>query len=198
MIISHWFKKRLALAMGIAVCGTGIGIAIFAVLTDKMMHLFGWKGSMLIMAGLMFTNVFFASLFRSVGDKQENQSLKTALKETVNFKIFKEPLFLYYGFALFLNSTVYYVPIIFLKDHLKKTKVGDEKDSVRLMVFLGLSNAFGRALFGYISDNESLNRTIIFAMAVISYGITMGIMAAIKYNFTIMIIGVILFGIAEG
>ena len=128
----------------------------------------------------------------------ENKSLKSALKETFNFAILKEPLYLYYAFVNFLNGTVYYVPIIFLKDHIKKIGAGTDSDSVKIMVVLGLFNALGRGLFGYIADNKSLNRMLIYGMAVISYGLTMAIMAAVQYNLTLIMVGTALFGIAEG
>lgn len=198
VIISHWFDKRLSFAIGIAVCGTGFGISIFAVIIEAMVRAFGWKGSMLMLSGIMFTNVFYSSLFRKVGDRVENQSLKSALRETFNFKILTEFLFLYYAFANFLGGIVYYVPVIFLKDHIKKTGIGSDDDSVKIMVIFGLSNALGRALFGYIAENESINRTILFAMSVITYGLAIGLIAAFGHNFLLLTIGYLIFGIAEG
>ncbi|CAG2177127.1 unnamed protein product [Oppiella nova] len=171
MIVTYWFDKRLSLATGIGVCGSGIGIAIFALLSDHLIETYGWKGAMLLLSGLMFSCVAFSSLFRKVDYMEEKSDLKTALTETFDFHILTDVVFVYFAFANFLCGAVYYVPIIFLKDHVVKTGIGTGGDAVNLMVFFGLSNAFGRAFFGYIADFPSLNRIILYGLSVLSYGV---------------------------
>ena len=146
----------------------------------------------------MFTNVFFSSLFRKVDYMEEKPSLKNALQETFNFRILTEVLFVYFCVVNFFIGSVYYVPVIFLKDHVIKTGVGDHKDAMYIMVAFGLSNAFGRAVFGYIADNESLNRLICYAISVISYGIAIGAIAAFGHKFAHLLIGFMVFGATEG
>lgn len=43
IILLRWFDKRLALAMGIASSGTGIGAFVFAPLTQLLLDRFGLK-----------------------------------------------------------------------------------------------------------------------------------------------------------
>ncbi|CAG2170221.1 unnamed protein product [Oppiella nova] len=183
---------------GIGVCGTGIGIAIFALLSDHLIETYGWKGAMLLLSGLMFSCVAFSSLFRKVDYMEEKSDLKTALKETFDFRILTDVVFVYFSFANFLYGAVYYVPIIFLKDHVVKTGMGTGGDAVNLIVYFGLSNAFGRVLFGYIADFPSLNRIILYGLSVLSYGVAVGLIAAFGQNYTILVILIIIFGLAEG
>ncbi|CAG2164537.1 unnamed protein product [Oppiella nova] len=160
MIVTYWFDKRLSLATGIGVCGTGIGIAIFALLSDHLIETYGWKGAMLLLSGLMFSCIAFSSLFRKVDYMEEKSHLKTALTETFDFHILTDVVF---------------------------TGMGTGGDAVNLMVFFGLSNAFGRAFFGYIADFPSLNRIILYGLSVLSYGVAIGLIAAFGQNYTLLL-----------
>ncbi|CAG2101566.1 unnamed protein product [Medioppia subpectinata] len=199
MIITYWFDDHLALATGIGVCGSGLGISVFALLSEHLIVTYGWKGAMLLLSGLMFTCIAFSAFFRKVDYMEEKSDLKSALKETFNFNILKDMVFLYYGFASFLNGTVFYVPIIFLKDHVVKTGMGTGADAVNLMVIFGFCNAFGRVFFGYIADFQSLNRILLYGLSIITYGIAIGLIAAFSIdNYKIMVFGIIVFGMAKG
>ncbi|CAG2171579.1 unnamed protein product, partial [Oppiella nova] len=83
---------------GIGVCGSGIGIAIFALLSDHLIETYGWKGAMLLLSGLMFSCVAFSSLFRKVDYMEEKSHLKTALTETFDFHILTDVVFVYFAF----------------------------------------------------------------------------------------------------
>ncbi|XP_054157000.1 monocarboxylate transporter 4-like [Oppia nitens] len=199
MIVTYWFDKHLSLATGISVCGSGIGIAIFALLSEKLLNVFNsWKSAMLLLASIMFTCVGFSSLFRKVDYMQEKSDLKSALKETFNFKIFKDGVFIYFAIANFLNGSVFYVPIIFLKDHVVKTHIGTDAEAVQLLVYFGLSNAFGRAFFGYVADFQSLNRIVMYGLSIISYGVAIALMASFGTQYIYMIVWVVMFGLSEG
>jgi len=53
VIISGYFERRRALATGIAVCGTGVGAMTFAPLVEWLLEVYGWRGTLLIEAGLL-------------------------------------------------------------------------------------------------------------------------------------------------
>lgn len=50
--VGFYFEKRRALATGVVMCGTGVGIFIFAPLVTLFLELFGMKGTFLIMVWL--------------------------------------------------------------------------------------------------------------------------------------------------
>jgi len=50
--IAFWFEKHRTLALSIAASGTGFGTVIYSPLITYLVREFGWRGSMLIMAGL--------------------------------------------------------------------------------------------------------------------------------------------------
>ena len=64
MSVSRYFEKKRALAMGISVCGSGIGSVIFNPLSKWLLDEYGWKGTLLIEAGLVLNCVAFGALYR--------------------------------------------------------------------------------------------------------------------------------------
>ncbi|KAK7488004.1 hypothetical protein BaRGS_00020749 [Batillaria attramentaria] len=54
VIVGYYFERRRALATGIAVCGSGIGMFIMAPLSGFLLREFDWKGALLVIAGIVF------------------------------------------------------------------------------------------------------------------------------------------------
>nr|CAD7395849.1 unnamed protein product [Timema cristinae] len=52
--IAYWFDKRRGLAMSFGACGTGIGTFIYAPMTQYFIEEYGWRGSILLLAGTLF------------------------------------------------------------------------------------------------------------------------------------------------
>src|SRR5699024_1465955 len=158
-IVTEWFDKRLSFATGIAVCGSGFGMAIFALMSDWLIHEFSWRGAMLILSAMMFLCVFFAATFRDPpykqianANSQKEFSIRSAIKETFNFRILSNPMFAYFVIINTIASLVYYVPLLLTHDRLVRLELGNSRDGAVLMVFFGISNGIARTLFGYISD----------------------------------------------
>ena len=203
-IVTDWFDKRLSFATGIAVCGSGFGMAIFALMSDWLIQEFTWRGAMLILASLMFLCVFFSATFREPPYKraakeklQKEVSFKAAVKESLNFRVLGNPMFAYFVLINTIASLVYYVPLLLTSDRLIRLGLGNSRDGATLMVFFGLSNGVARTAFGYISDMRGVNRTIMYAIAVISMGIVVALtnMATALTHMQILYVGL---GITEG
>ena len=62
--VGYYFETRRSLATGIAVCGSGFGTFTFAPLASYLIETFGWKGALLILAGLILNCVLFGALMK--------------------------------------------------------------------------------------------------------------------------------------
>lgn len=62
--VSFYFEKRRSLATGLAVCGSGVGTFIFAPITQMLLDEYGWKGTVLIEAGILLNCVWCGAVFR--------------------------------------------------------------------------------------------------------------------------------------
>ncbi|XP_076058903.1 monocarboxylate transporter 1 isoform X2 [Oratosquilla oratoria] len=99
--VTGYFEKRRSFATGIAVCGSGIGTFIFSPLFQGLIDEYSWKGSLIVLSGIVLNCVFFGSLFRPVEDNlppatskvyevertpEENFTLKPLMSEATELK----------------------------------------------------------------------------------------------------------------
>lgn len=49
--IAYWFEKRRNLAVGLGSCGVGFGTFIYSPLTKYLLEEYGWRGTLLLLAG---------------------------------------------------------------------------------------------------------------------------------------------------
>ncbi|KAF4530991.1 hypothetical protein B566_EDAN013265 [Ephemera danica] len=78
--VTCYFEKLRSLATGIAVCGSGLGTFLFAPLTEWLISEFGWRGALLIIAGIVFNCTIFGALFRPLPEKPK-KNLETPENE---------------------------------------------------------------------------------------------------------------------
>jgi MFS family permease len=84
VIVAYYFEKRRSLATGLAVCGTGFGTFIFAPLTIYLMDEYGWRGTLLIMAGFFLNIVVFGALMRDLPDEEDEEDSDSEEEEGEN------------------------------------------------------------------------------------------------------------------
>ncbi|XP_014673971.1 PREDICTED: uncharacterized protein LOC106814186 [Priapulus caudatus] len=62
--VAFYFEKRRALATGLAVCGSGVGTFLLAPLYQHLTQIYGWRGAMLLQAGVVLNSAVFGTLIR--------------------------------------------------------------------------------------------------------------------------------------
>ncbi|GFQ74861.1 monocarboxylate transporter 14 [Trichonephila clavata] len=67
--VTCYFEKKRAFATGIAVCGSGIGTSVLAPLIEFLIVKLGWRGAMVVTAGLVLTCCVFGAFFRPLEKK---------------------------------------------------------------------------------------------------------------------------------
>ena len=70
IIVGFYFERKRALANGIANSGSGLGAFIYAPLGHYLLTVYGWRGTLLILAGLVLNCMVFAILFRPLVNKK--------------------------------------------------------------------------------------------------------------------------------
>ena len=212
-IVTDWFEKRISLATGISVAGSGFGIALFAYFSTEMFNHYDWHTVMLFLAGIMFLCVFFALTFStpptglsSIEEEKQKkakasvsslETVKEALRSSCNFSMLRELPFLYLILSNALASLVYYIPFLISSDRMVRAGFGTAADGLMLMVYFGISNGFARFIVGYIADLPWVNRTVFFGLS----NMTMGVLVALTTfanNLSSMNILYVLLGIADG
>lgn len=62
--IAYWFDKKRTLATGLGACGTGIGTLLYAPMTQYAIDEYGWRGTVLLLAGTFFNFCVCGALMR--------------------------------------------------------------------------------------------------------------------------------------
>ncbi|EAT33471.1 AAEL014258-PA [Aedes aegypti] len=73
VIVSQYFEKRRALANGITISGTAAGSFIFPMLIERLIQLFGFHGTILILGGCMLHVCVSGALYRPVDDSAQKK-----------------------------------------------------------------------------------------------------------------------------
>ncbi|XP_050540182.1 uncharacterized protein LOC126904884 isoform X2 [Daktulosphaira vitifoliae] len=62
--IAYWFDKKRTLATGLGACGTGLGTLLYTPLTQYSIEEYGWRGTVLLLAGTFFNFCVCGALMR--------------------------------------------------------------------------------------------------------------------------------------
>lgn len=62
--VGIYFDKRKSFAMGIAVCGVGVGTLVCAPMVERLLLEYGWRGTSLIIGGIILNIVLVGALLR--------------------------------------------------------------------------------------------------------------------------------------
>lgn len=89
IIVGFYFDSRRALATGLAVCGSGVGMFVFAPLADWLLARYGWRGANWVIAAIILHGVAFGALFRPLKGKSRGAKRLNA-RETMLQKIQRE------------------------------------------------------------------------------------------------------------
>ena len=74
VIIGLYFTSKRALAVGIAMSGSGVGVLVYSYFAESMLNYYGWRGTVLLLAGIALNCVIFGSLSRPLKWKLKSQA----------------------------------------------------------------------------------------------------------------------------
>ncbi|XP_074044559.1 monocarboxylate transporter 1 [Macrotis lagotis] len=82
-MIGRYFYKKRPLANGLAMAGSPVFLSTLAPINQIFFDIFGWRGSFLILGGLLLNCCVAGSLMRPIGPKpNQKETSKEALQET--------------------------------------------------------------------------------------------------------------------
>ncbi|XP_022185604.2 monocarboxylate transporter 3 [Nilaparvata lugens] len=83
--VGYYFETKRSLATGIAVCGSGVGTFLFAPFATFLLETYDWKGTNLILGGLILNCAVFGALMRPL-EAPKNVSCKPLLQRMADEK----------------------------------------------------------------------------------------------------------------
>ncbi|CAD5116913.1 DgyrCDS5754 [Dimorphilus gyrociliatus] len=221
--VQHYFDKKRALATGLAVSGSGVGMLVFSLLTRILLDKFQLRWTLICEGIIMLLGIVCGILLRpladhSMGYEQENLLLKEkeekeAIKETkinscilsiTNFlKGFFDPtLFLDMRYCLFITCFFIYnfgmiAPYTYIPERATEVFNIDTTRSAFLISIIGISNVSSRLLFAWIGDLGKSIRFLLGLFLLFSSGIVT-IFISFYTDYKTMIIYSVIFGALSG
>lgn len=211
MIGKYFFKKR-PIANGLAMAGSPVFLSTLAPLNQFLFNRFGWRGSFLILGGLLLNCCVAGSLMRPLGPppgktkKEEVAGITTTEKhtawQTIN-KYLDLSLFKHRGFLIYLSGNCimflgFFAPIVFLAAYAKDMGV-DEYNAAFLLSILAFVDMFARPSMGLLANSRWIRPKIqyFFSFAVLYNGVC-HILCPLAEDYTGLVIYSIFFGFAFG
>ncbi|XP_015208489.1 monocarboxylate transporter 2 [Lepisosteus oculatus] len=220
MIGKYFFKKR-PIANGLAMAGSPVFLSTLAPLNQFLFNSFGWRGSFLILGGILLNCCVAGSLMRPLGPKPappikkdiesettdpllhtRKHTEKLSVWQTIN-KYLDLSLFKHRGFLIYLSGNVimfvgFFAPIVFLAAYAKDIGV-DEYSAAFLLSILAFVDMFARPSMGLLANSKWIRPKIqyFFSFAVLYNGVC-HILCPLAKGYTGLVIYSIFFGFAFG
>ena len=102
IVLGYYFKKRIGIATGLTLSGSGLGLFVLAPFTRYLIDEYSWRGAMLINAGLLANMCAFGALFRPT--KMECGQMK-GISDSGRYKFTDRGFFLLHNILLFWGET---------------------------------------------------------------------------------------------
>ncbi|XP_047439363.1 monocarboxylate transporter 2-like [Mugil cephalus] len=209
-IISKYFLSRRPLANGLAMAGSPVFLCFLAPLNQYLLEHFGWRGSLLILGGLMLNCCVAGALMRPVSPLCEppkkveaTNNSKTNRGCMKNAKKFFETFFKDRGFVIYLIGNVMfifgaYAPIVFLSAYAINQGV-DRYSAAYLLSIMGFVDMFVRPGTGLIANSKWIRPRIqyFFSFAMVFNG-ACHLLCPLANSYTFLVVYAIFFGIGFG
>ncbi|XP_031721619.1 monocarboxylate transporter 2 [Anarrhichthys ocellatus] len=214
-MIGRYFCKKRPIANGMAMAGSPVFLSTLAPLNQYLFNQFGWRGSFLILGGLLLNCCVAGSLMRPLGPPpgklkkdEEVAAIATTTKEKhTAWQIFNKyldlSLFKHRGFLIYLSGNVimflgFFAPIVFLAAFAKDMGV-DEYSAAFLLSILAFVDMFARPSMGLLANSRWVRPKIqyFFSFAVLYNGVC-HIFCPLVESYTGLVVYVMFFGFAFG
>lgn len=200
--------------------GSPVFLSTLAPFNQFLFNTFGWKGSFLILGGILLNACVAGALMRPIGPKQttnkpknkvvmraddsdvQKSHKKKSLWDKIN-KYLDFSLFKHRGFLIYLSGNVimflgFFAPIIFLAPYAKDKGI-DEYSAAFLLSVMAFVDMFARPSVGFIANSKFIRPRIqyFFSLAVMFNGMC-HLLCPLAEDYTSLVIYAIFFGLGFG
>ncbi|XP_030635931.1 monocarboxylate transporter 2 [Chanos chanos] len=213
-MIGKYFYKKRPIANGLAMAGSPVFLSTLAPLNQYLINSFGWRGSFLILGGLLLNCCVAGSLMRPLGPppgkvqkEEETPAIASKKEKATAWQIINKyldlSLFKHRGFLIYLSGNVimfvgFFAPIVFLSPYAKDNGV-DEYSAAFLLSILAFVDMFARPSMGLLANSRWVRPRIqyFFSFAVLYNGVC-HVLCPLAESYTGMVVYAVFFGFAFG
>ncbi len=188
----YYFNKFLGRANGITQTGVAVGIFVMPPLLHVLIDMYGWRGSLLVVAAVLANSVVCGALFRP--HRLERKSRKSKSEETHNnsrsekafsatftntilsaltafdFKLLRHVHFLILLAVYFQIAYSYAIVLLYLPSRATSSGISDLR-AASLVSALGIGSLIGRITHGLLIDHNILSTSVLTALSLLVCGI---------------------------
>ncbi|XP_068171969.1 monocarboxylate transporter 2-like [Antennarius striatus] len=214
-IISKYFLAKRPLANGLVMAGSPVFVSVLAPVSQYLLTNFGWRGSLLVLGGMILNCCVAGALMRPVImprsspqtalEKQPNNSntqpkisrIKT-LMTLLDFSLFKDRGFVIYliGSMLFILGA--YAPIVFLSTYAISQGI-EEYSAAYLLTIMGFVDMLVRPGTGLVANTKLIRPRIqyFFSLAIAFNGLC-HLLCPLTKSYISIVVYTVLFGTSFG
>ncbi|MGE3595961.1 MAG: MFS transporter [Dehalococcoidia bacterium] len=205
-VVSSWFDRRRGLMLGIVAAGIGIGFSIVPIVMQALLERYGWRGSYLGIAAMLFALVFPIQLLllrdspsafglqadnrrSTAASAEEHALIGDAFPAALRSRSFWLLLVITLVFALVFNGMpVHLIPML-------KDKGIEPSEAVFMASMMGLSLMASRVVIGVLLDVVFAPRLAMMAFLLGSAGLAL---LALGDSYMLNLAGAVLIGVGIG
>ncbi|XP_005918793.1 monocarboxylate transporter 1 [Haplochromis burtoni] len=211
-MIGKYFYKRRPIANGLAMAGSPVFLSTLAPFNSWLYDEFGWRGSFLILGGLLLNCCVAGSLMRPIGPKpqppkveaveagqpQPKRTVLQKINSFIDLTLFKHRGFLLYLLGNFVMFFGLFSPLVFLSNYAKSKDISKDKAAFLLSV-LAFIDMFARPSMGFLANTKWVRPRIqyYFAASVLYNGVC-HVLAPISKDYSGFVVYAIFFGFGFG
>lgn len=200
VMIGKFFDKRRALASGMFFSGSSLGIMCLGPVLNTLISAFGWRDAYRILSGV----VLGIGLSVCVYDRNVPESLTQREEEVplvhndrgLNMIVWRNREFVKIALSVAIVNFGQFSPLLHLVLYCEDIGISSDLAS-KLYVYNGISEIFGKILFGRLCDVPGVNARYVCQAAGVSAG-TVTILVTLSKDYVVLVAYVIVFGICMG
>ncbi|CAL9703376.1 unnamed protein product [Knipowitschia caucasica] len=218
-IIGTYFQAKRPLANGLAMTGSPVVLFTLAPLNQYLFDSYGWRGSFLILGGIVLNCCVAGSLMRPVkktvvsktepsechekeaaGSPRTEDSSKSqrCVQRFIDVSLFKHRGFLIYLVGNVIMFFGFFAPVVFLAPYAKHQGI-DEYSAAFLLSIFALVDMFVRPATGLLGNTKWIRPKIqyFFAFSVLYNGVC-HLLCPLLPGYAGLVVYAIIFGVAFG
>lgn len=156
--VARYFKKRRTFATALAFTGVGLSSFAFSPLFQFLVDTYGWRGALLVVAGMSFNLVVCGALIRPLTLKEDlagpgdpGGSCLGKLSTLFGLPLLSHWPFMRFVLAVTLINTGYFIPYVHLVARARELGF-DKHQAAFLMSAVAVADLSGRLLSGWLAD----------------------------------------------
>nr|XP_006815784.1 PREDICTED: monocarboxylate transporter 13-like [Saccoglossus kowalevskii] len=171
-MVSKYFNKKLPIATGIALSGSGFGMFLFSVVTQSLLDTYGWRGTLIVLSGMALNLCVAGVTFRPLNGCKTAENI-TMLGERQQCRNSEDKLNCNTDTSS--PSSERTTEVVSKRCTVKRAREFGiaPMPAASLIAVMGISQTIGRLLAGVIANQKGVNRLLFYQSSIALSGVCM-------------------------